>query len=182
VPQTDQPLLALVCADFTLAHEQDATGPLGHWGQGRVYPTVLTKLVNETARCRALSNPPAIVWCVHFAPEFPNLSPTLQLIDGHELTKAAAQHGVRFILCGHTHIMAHGPSPTQPSVMIVCAGSACCVKPREHTSIHLLDFNIDAGQIQRLAKLDFHWEPGSTPGTGEFVWKPSESTLVLTPD
>jgi len=174
LPGDDQPLLALVCADFTLAHEHDASHHAGHWGQGRVYPAVLKKLVAETVRCRALPTAPAVAWVVHFAPEFPNLSSTLQLIDEHDLTKAAAQNGIKYIFCGHTHIVGHGPSPTQPAVTIVCAGSVSCVNSGIDTSLHVLDFDVDAGQIQRLARLDFYWQPGATPGTGTFVQKHSK--------
>lgn len=168
-PDEEHPHLVVLCADFSLAHKDDATVTYGHWGQGKVYNTPnyprLQELVDETEKVQE-RNCSAIVWMTHFAPEFekvdelPDLKDSLRLIDARELVQKAHKLGIRHILCGHTHILAgdYG-SPSKSSVRIYCVGSSAILSPKEEPpSMRLLEFCVEGPCILGVRYQDWIWD------------------------
>lgn len=79
----------------------------GRYGQGKVYDDPIKELRSLTHLWRQhFANSgddrnAAILWAVHFDPF--TTDATLQLLESGELARAAADDGIRAILCGHTH-------------------------------------------------------------------------------
>ncbi len=78
----------------------------GWFGQGRLYPDVLTDLIQMTrteqkASVSAGDPMPLIVWAVHFDPF--TASGDLELIGSRNLVHAADKCGVSIVLGGHSH-------------------------------------------------------------------------------
>lgn len=156
LPDKDNAVLSLVFADFTLQRKRDAQGFRGHWGQGLVAPGCLKKLVSSTREAQARKC--AVVWVVHFAPEFKGLEKSLELLAGDELMKSARAMNVRHIFCGHTHKrrVYSGKKPP-PDVKVHCAGTACCNGTREDTTFHLVEIDVAGGDVIEVREKTMAW-------------------------
>jgi DNA repair exonuclease SbcCD nuclease subunit len=151
LPSKNNPFLWLLFADFTLAREGDATGSVGKWGQGYVYEDRLRDLVSNTSAAQA--NNAAVVWVIHFAPEFENhyqLKDSLRLLLGGSLMRKARDLNIRHIFCGHTHQRKVYPERPPFDVSVHCAGTACCRAHNEDTSFHLVEIDVAAGQVTEV--------------------------------
>ncbi len=170
IPSEADPQVLAVRADFALRQAGDADRKkFAKHGQGRVYlPQHLDRLKAETDRLRKAWPSRAVLWFVHFAPEFERVpiekppynlkkfDSRLRLIDGDEFLEAAKNCGVTRILCGHTHIRLVYKASADASVTIHCAGSAGCIG--EDTSIHLLHVGFDEGNITNVDVQDKVWD------------------------
>ena len=72
LPDSARPLLAIICADFSLERVIDCSVLRGHWGQGKVYQNRLIKLTEKTNLINSLHPSIAVIWVIHFAPKFEN--------------------------------------------------------------------------------------------------------------
>jgi 3',5'-cyclic AMP phosphodiesterase CpdA len=157
--------LAVIAADFTLQRDADADiaagGRWAYMGQGRVYPAVLRQLAHETQAQQAQYNHLAVVWALHFPPEFAGIDPLLRLIDDH-LLAAAAQTGVTHLFAGHTHEPRQYALGSNPAIRIHCAGTATqyCAPPPNANSLHPLEIDVDGGMITDVRWRTLRWHPG----------------------
>jgi 3',5'-cyclic AMP phosphodiesterase CpdA len=155
--------LAIIAADFALQRDADAdvaTG--GRWaymGQGKVYPAVLQALIQETQAQRAQYERLAVVWALHFPPEWAGIDPVLRLVDDH-LLAAAGKAGVRHLFCGHTHEPRHYVLAGNPAVQVYCAGTATqyCAPPPNANSLHPLEIDVDGGNIMAVRWATLRWD------------------------
>lgn len=180
LPNREDPVLAIICSDFTLDNIFHSTmPPIGHFGQGKVYDNRLKELVRLTNMV-AFSYPScAIVWMIHFAPRFceskkfqeqlrnlkglANLKVRLmegltKLIDEGKLTEEARKLGIKYIFCGHTHVYDNYYVDTSNKVYILCSGSATCVSSNRDTTIHLRDIVIENAQVKEIRSQDLRWD------------------------
>jgi 3',5'-cyclic AMP phosphodiesterase CpdA len=146
--------LAIAAADFSLIVNSDETAAGGRWGQGRIYTAVLDGLIAETNALRQTQPRPAVLWAVHFPPEFESVDHALSLIDDARLLDAADAHQIPAIFCGHTH-EARPYRPRGPNgVHVLCAGAATTREPRNGNSVHYTEVDVDAGAVT-----DVRWQP-----------------------
>ena len=167
-PDEEHPYLTVLCADFSLAHTKDATVLTGHWGQGKVYSADdnprLQALVAETKEVQEKTRS-AVIWMVHFAPEFeqveelPNLPENLWLIDAGDLLQEADDLGIHHILCGHTHVLApEYRSRSRPPVRVYCVGSSAILSASTEPSMRELEFTVEGPRIVRARYKDWAWD------------------------
>ena len=154
--------LGIIAADFTLQNNADAdslTG--GRWaymGQGKAYSSIVQALVQETQDQQAQYDALAVVWAVHFPPEFAQIDPVLRLLDEHLLV-AATKVGAAHLFCGHTHEPRQYALPGNPGVQVYCAGTATqyCAPPPNANSIHPLEIDMDGGRIMAVRWRTLLW-------------------------
>jgi 3',5'-cyclic AMP phosphodiesterase CpdA len=112
--------LAIIQADFSLQKRSHTSwSSFEYLGQGRVYDSILERLKAETEEQLAMEN--AVVWAVHFPPDFVPISNDLRLQDQMKLLYAARHLKVNCIFAGHTHVQRHY---TTLGVDVYCAGTA----------------------------------------------------------
>ncbi|MGE3821041.1 MAG: metallophosphoesterase [Isosphaeraceae bacterium] len=151
--------LAIVAADFTLQRSRDASKtPMAHLGQGKAYLHVIDQLKHAT---RAVSfETRAIVWAVHFPPEFEKNDPLLALLDDGALIDAAVELDVEHIFCGHTHEdRQYTIYRDVRHVDIHCAGTAaqCHVAPSGSNCAHPLEITVDGGSLVGVRWFTLKW-------------------------
>lgn len=155
-------VLAVICADFSLAQRSDAIGAKGHWGQGRVYADRLEALREATTTAREQSPAVAVVWAVHFSPEIEvddhEPSADLRLLDEDRLVAEADSLGVRHVFCGHMHWPRRHVAKSSANVLVHRAGSATARSLVSPMSIHIVVFQVEAGTIHGYRALDYAWE------------------------
>ena len=154
--------LAFMQVDFSLQQNADCDAPvfINKWGQGRVYGSVLDRLIIETTdlqkielKNNKIETP--VVWVSHFPPTS-YCNRTLKLIDHRNLIEAAKSCGIKYIISGHLHSR---NIYMDSDVTVLGAGTACGVDTEDrHHWIHYLDFDItQAGDLICYRK-DFHWD------------------------
>jgi 3',5'-cyclic AMP phosphodiesterase CpdA len=155
--------LAILAADFTLQRDADADAATGgRWayvGQGKVYPAVLQALLQETMSQRAQYQPLALVWALHFPPEWAGMDPVLRLVDDH-LLAVASRAGVAHLFCGHTHEPRSYALASNPAVQVYCAGTATqyCAPPPHANSLHPVEIDVDNGTITAVRWRTLRWD------------------------
>lgn len=147
-----QNALALIYGDFGFQTRSDARNRLHLMGGGKVHSNVLNDLVALTKRFKANQQlkdyKKSVIWMIHFAP-FQCQWSFLELTDRHKVMAAAAQNGVKNILCGHTHERSEHKAG---GVTVFCSGSASSVECQNE--IHEIVFDINSETISRK---DFSW-------------------------
>jgi 3',5'-cyclic AMP phosphodiesterase CpdA len=146
--------LALVCADFCLANDLDASSIFGRLGQGFAYDSILVALEQETRSYR--SQGVGVIWVIHFPPLYPGISRDLALLNEAALIARANTCGVLHILAGHTHRSLLYPPAPGPAIEVFCAGTACQYVAPGGNVIHLLDVTVDAGRVS-VSRADLRW-------------------------
>lgn len=144
----------IVLGDLTLSRIADAKGALSSLGQGRAYPERIWAMEAATLLLRARHPEIAVVWAVHFAPAFTGLDSKLRLLEDDRLLEAAAQLGIRHILCGHTH-EPRFYCPVAWPIEILCTGSAAQRGDHPNT-IHLVEIEVSKGTVQRFEPQELH--------------------------
>src|SRR4030042_1128727 len=179
LPNSEDPVLAIICSDFTLDSILHATQPMGHFCQGKVYDDRLKELVRLTETV-AFSYPScAVVWMIHFAPKFRDsqkfqehlgnlkglaklkvrlMEGLTKLIDDGKLAEEAGKLGIRYIFCGHTHVYDNYYVDASNKVCILCSGSATCVSPNCDTTIDLRDIVIENAQVKEIRSQALIWD------------------------
>lgn len=158
LPDKDEPFIWILFADFTLARKEDAARLEGKWGQGYVYDSRLESLVSRTKAAQAKNA--AVVWALHFAPEFEDhypLKESLRLLSANSLMRDAQALNVRHIFCGHTHQRKLYPERPPHDVRVHCAGTACCRARNEDTSFHVVEIDVVAGHVSEVREKDLTW-------------------------
>jgi predicted phosphodiesterase len=140
-----------VFADFTLRTRMDGNGKLGAFGQGRVYDDILDELRSRTFRLRADYPEIVLNWMVHFAPY--DCGSSLELIDWDKIVDAATAAGVVSTICGHTHSQRKIQAPGH---VIYCAGSSGCADSEHNSTVHILRYSVEAGQVSARRE-NFKW-------------------------
>ena len=162
LPNEKVPILAIVCADFSLNDIGDCSCFGGHFGQGRVYKDRLQKLVQETQRIAKSYPECGIIWMLHFAPKFEkkrHLRDQLILLDSDDLIEAAEKLGVNYFFCGHTHQYLDYSATVHGSVKIHCAGTSTCLENDLKTTIHLRLIVIENGKVIQVKSKTYCYDP-----------------------
>jgi predicted phosphodiesterase len=97
--------LLLCRIDLSFIEQRDwPQTPYEYLGQGRVTRDVLDEIDRITLQAsEKWGDDLPIIWAVHFPP-VGDIDSSLQLIDRDHLLTKAAEHGVTYILAGHTHV------------------------------------------------------------------------------
>jgi hypothetical protein len=123
--------LTVLGADFSLDPNTCDSRPCKYLGRGKVTEQVLQMLVDKTRASHDSGS--AVIWAVHFPPNFPRLQASLSLEGENALVRAAIQSDVRYILAGHTHESKSYPIKSKlprGEVRVICAGSPVCSKTK----------------------------------------------------
>lgn len=135
----------LIAADFNLRRPWDYSGPwfFNMYAQGRVYEDVLGELVRTTVDAmRRSPGPLAILWAVHFPPNFPLIPESMKLNEDDLLLDAADHCGVHAILAGHTHEAIYYRPPNK-NVDVFCAGTTTQDHAPKGHFFHILQVSDD---------------------------------------
>ena len=154
LPQTDA--LTVVCGDLTLIEDADADGLWGRLGQGCAYETVLARMVELSSKARSFG-PTAVLWAVHFPPQFPGEDAVMRLLNAESLLKKATSVGVSHILSGHTHQPLVYKPVKFPTVEVHCAGTACSLSSPTANAFHSRSFEVTGEVIENVRYCDFVW-------------------------
>lgn len=128
--QQGDAVLFICMADFSLFDKAESVGFGGWIGQGRVAQKTLDDLVQTTKivtrHAKAAQRTTAVLWAIHFPPEYPELQQGLELIDSGLLIQGARSCDVSAILAGHTHEALQYDIAVQdgPQLRVVCCGSS----------------------------------------------------------
>jgi len=163
LPNKVSPILAIICADFSLKQIRDSSCIGGHWGQGKVYKDKLQSLKDETEGIAKSYPDCGIIWMLHFAPKFENVhhgfDPRMFLLDVDDLIEAAKNGGVKYIFCGHTHQYADYVIAVNSGVQIHCAGTSTCLGNDQDTTIHLRLIELDGPNVVQVKSLTYLYDP-----------------------
>lgn len=148
--------LGIITVDFTLAKNADATkAPLAKLGQGRAYPNRIAQLEQATIQAKAKYKNIAIIWAMHFPPEYSASSRSLQLCDGDKVTQAASRQEIPLILAGHQHEkLDYKVQGTQ----IICAGTSASLDRNKGNTLHELTFSLASGARLTWKCEDYAWD------------------------
>lgn len=156
----DDAMLICFLVDFSLEDSHAGKGGAGFIGQGRVAGGALIELVKATieARKEALSDgfEAAIVWAVHFPPEFPDVEEDLLLLDSEKLTNAASQCGVSILFAGHTHETLLYRF-NHDNGIVICSGPTTGVSAHGLYSLSIIELEVSGRTIKAIAK-HFAWD------------------------
>lgn len=161
LPNEETPILAVICADFSLDSIFHSTESGGHWGQGKVYEERLRNLIKSTEEVTKLYPACAIIWMIHFAPKCEdhfNSTEKIKLIDSEKLIEEAEKAGVRYIFCGHTHLSKEY-QPRKSDIWINCAGTSTCTGSDIDTTIHLRNVKIENGRVIEIRSRTLTYDP-----------------------
>jgi 3',5'-cyclic AMP phosphodiesterase CpdA len=150
--------LGIVSADLSLRTNADSVGSaFSYLGQGRVYADILVDLQVATNELRSNFPQIAIVWAVHFPPEYPNVNPDLQLLEGQSLLETARSNRVECIFSGHTHRALIYTFSDQ--VHVHCAGTSCHCDSDVGNHVHYRQIHVAGGKIVDIDHIDYVWSP-----------------------
>ena len=160
LPSPQNPLLCIVCADFSLRKSSQASlrfgVRFGVWGQGIVDPVRLRLLEDHTIDSQNRSIP--VAWALHFAPLYPKQKMLEKLRESEKLIELAEALKISVILCGHTHKKQKyflGPK----KVPVYCGGTSGCIKIGSwDTSICIHDFSLDGPRITDIKHNEYFWD------------------------
>jgi DNA repair exonuclease SbcCD nuclease subunit len=138
--------LGCVYGDFTLRSVMDAQNPAFYHGRGRVYPDVLSDMIERTEDLKASDENMAIIWLIHFAP-FAMCPTELHLIDWQNVVAAAERLGVICTLCGHTH---QQNRMSRDNHVLYCSGSAGSVDPIGESRVHVIEIDAEQRNVKRV--------------------------------
>lgn len=144
-------------ADFTLRRYGDSKGKAGWLGQGRVYEDTLKILETATTKYRDAMPPAAVIWFVHFPPEFPGSSSVLGLLDDDELIAAAARNGVQLICAGHTHQFDNYYT-SDSRVQVMCSGSAIAYETKKTNSYTEIFLRVEGNSLDDVVVREHVWD------------------------
>lgn len=133
--------VAVLGADFSLRSPKDCgRWPPNRYSRGRAYADVLEKLESETNKlARDQSGPIAVLWAIHFPPDYPDLPSYMKLLRSEDIIKAGNNCGVRAVLAGHTHKRKrYGRTPVM-KFEVLCAGTATEHIPTEPNHFQILN-------------------------------------------
>ena len=121
---------------------------------------MLHALLQETRVQQAQYESLAVVWAVHFPPEWHGIDPVLRLVDDHFLA-AASTVDVHHIFCGHTHEPRQYALASNAGVQVYCAGTASqyCAPSPNANSVHPLQIVVDGGLITGVNWQTLAWDP-----------------------
>ena len=151
--ERDGVVLGVVMADLSLDDAHSGSGLGGFIGQGRAAAKILEEMIQSTKIIRLGTESErmqsAVIWAVHFPPEFPGLDLELALLQGQDLVEAADQSGVSVLLAGHTHesISYTAVSSGGHELNIICSGPSCGMSEHGNFSYSILEINADGTTI-----------------------------------
>jgi len=161
LPNSDNPLLAILFTDFSL--EKFSDGIIhqgGPWGQGRVYEERLSELIDNTKKLINLEYPIAVIWVIHFAPLYERyfkLRRNLWLLNSERLISKADEFGIRHIFCGHVHESRYYKVGVNQDVKIYCAGTSTILSGPPY--MHYRVIEIDNGLVSSIRNINLVWDP-----------------------
>lgn len=164
--------LGLISADFTFRTLSESQPSLyGFVGKGKVHADVLANLEAATTHLHGQGEV-AVVWILHYPPGFPNGDPDLALEDEHLLLSAAARHGIKLILGGHTHV---AKQYAAQQAHVSCVGSAMQASPDSAWHFAAYELLVDHGVLKEVITYPFEYE---TVGRNNFVEKASTNCVI----
>jgi len=163
-----QSALVIVLADLALKDIWAGDGFLGWVGQGKALEAVTREIVRTTrvalARAGGAGLNAAALWAVHFPPLFPEIKPSLDLLQSDLLLEAARSCGVSLLLAGHTHIAAAYSIPAPKAsggvggTTIHCSGATTGISSHGRYSLSVLDVDIAGDRIADVKRCDYEWD------------------------
>jgi len=160
LPTIQDPLLAFIFIDFSLEKFSDGTIHTGGpWGQGKVYQNRLSELIDNTTKLINSENPIAVIWVIHFAPEYEKYFPlreNLRLINSSLLIQKAHQIGIKHIFCGHVHQRRYYEAGPNQTVKIYCSGTSTILSGPPF--LHYRVIQIDNSLVSSIKSLNFIWD------------------------
>ena len=159
VLELEEEKLAIIAADFTLAHNKQADETSwGYLGQGKVHRDVVKALRHKTLACRKEHGAVAIIWAVHFPPLFTGILPQLRLLEEERLVTSAKRLGIKHLFCGHTH-EPREYKIDQTNVWVHCAGASMqyYAPPPHLNSIHPVEIDVERGKIKGVRWRHLVW-------------------------
>jgi 3',5'-cyclic AMP phosphodiesterase CpdA len=122
--------LSIICVDFALSMRRSAKRVGLHFDNGHVDKPTLDALIAATAS--AQDEGQAVVWGIHYPPNFPGEK--FKKLRGYRtLLEQAASQGVNHIFSGHTHEqLTYRTGKSGKDVVVHCAGSAMCYQAPCH--------------------------------------------------
>jgi 3',5'-cyclic AMP phosphodiesterase CpdA len=157
--------LAIVAADFSLASYWHSTRIWGYLGQGKVYPSVLQALRQVTLQERERHGSVAVVWAVHFPPDFVAIDPDLALLNEQNLLDEAAALDVWHFFCGHTHEAREYAPAGNPLIRVHCAGTTTQYATQHGNVMHETAIDVNGGRVVAVRRTDVWWSQAA----GDFV-------------
>ncbi len=156
----------LIGLDLSLTTSADAsTDAGGAHGQGRAYDRVLQRAIQLSASGRKRlvaeglvgsgDDDVALLWLIHFPPDFRPLAKALELVDDAELIGAGDRAGVTGFLAGHTH-EAQVYRVGRNGAKVACASSALQYEEGRN-SIQTVDIEFGAAGV-RLDVSVLRWD------------------------
>jgi hypothetical protein len=125
------PGLSIICADFALSWRHSIQKPVLHLDEGLVEDSTLAALIQATTS--AQEDGWAVVWAIHFPPNFPGEVFRKKLRGFRRLLAAARACEVDYIFSGHTHKqIAYRTGFHSSPVTVFCAGTAMCDGAENH--------------------------------------------------
>jgi 3',5'-cyclic AMP phosphodiesterase CpdA len=110
--------LCILGIDCSLSANDFPSPPFGHLARGRVTDQILNEIRQAHAQ---LPGSGAVLWVVHWPPEFAPPVWLHDLINENALIQLGAALGVSLIVSGHTH--RHAVYRTSSGIPVVCCGS-----------------------------------------------------------
>jgi hypothetical protein len=118
--------VAVITADLNLRDKSESKGSYGWLAQGKAYTDILDKLENETDEAKDKYNAEnralAVLWAIHFPPDYPYIANTNKLLDSDTLIYRANHCQINGILSGHTHQPVRYRTPKM-KFDVFCTGS-----------------------------------------------------------
>lgn len=140
----DGVLVVFIFADFSFGKKSDSKNKRHLYGGGKVQKSVLQELKDRTQNVKFKHNIDVkrveVFWVVHFAPF--DCGSDLELTGYEKILEAAENHGIKAILCGHTHEHRVIKNKT---TSIFCAGAATSVDCEN--AIHEFEYDVHRDEI-----------------------------------
>lgn len=156
--------LGIVLADFSLPDAHAAEGMSGWIGQGSAQ--CIDELVSATHMIRSEAEEggvdAAVIWALHFPPNFPKIDPRLKLLYEDDLIAAAEQLRVPLILAGHTHLPLRYQSGINNPVTVICCGASTGVSAHNEYSCSQIEIDIGrGGEVTDIRAINLMWDQGA---------------------
>lgn len=159
--------LSIICADFSLSFRGSVTRPGPHFDEGVVDDDTLDALCAATSFAKDEGQ--AVMWAIHFPPNFPG-EIRKKLRGYRRLLSAAYQYGVHHILSGHTHKqLVYQTGSEKAPINVYCAGTAMCDGAREHAFFAHTIICLD-GEVKDVATETFEYSKGSPKRGSQSGW------------
>jgi hypothetical protein len=169
----EKAFFGICLADFSLVSRSSGSGLSGYAGQGKAIDCVVQELAAATEALELAAHTSGgdfgCIWAMHFPPNFPAVSPSLELLAPEKIIEAAQRCGVKFVIAGHTHeALMYATSKTADAITVICGGASAGISDHENYSFGLLDIDVLQGGGLLCEPHHFLWDEA----VGDFLEQP----------